>query len=602
MEGQLDNINQAVASLQTSVSQLSGQVNENGESAAADAAEPMMSSIKSQSKDVETLVGAADQLLCPSGTCPQGTTVSSFSSALATVCPPFKTDSAACQKFYNVVNPIKKELGADAGNVSTKLTTLAFDAIGSAANGSPTAAAGVVQYAIEGGSQLGSAGFYQSADAAPARVDWAYYLLATQVAQVSEAIAGSLSIGLHGPGSTAAHPSTVSAADVAKDVAKINPIIDAYLGAFPNFPDTAVITTGAGLPDGDAPYMFAQQVGAVVTSGIYTGDGSVNFDLSANGTAGDPSPAIKGQNGTQLALTWSGGSAPIVLTPLGGTAPNASGTTGTWQLLPPAPGGTAPSVPAMTAAQFQNWQFAEATSLTAQSQPDWNGSSVSWDSNPLGGPLADLYYWVHDGNSPGQSMTSGSGIAEQLLFPQGQTYGTSGNTGLSYYYTRTQTSDNNAALGIAPCSPAANTSCLLPTWLSTAVNATSNNPGYNSGVFDFNNGVAVDNQNVANPVGGACTDCADGQAWLNTYQNWETTTYPSGNIADGVVSALNGTNVGTYPSLSSNGRPVLFDRQQASNDCFYWTGAASASAAQGSGCLTQRLTSSAVLPAVDTNY
>src|SRR5664280_1930389 len=204
-------------------------------------------------------------------------------------------------------------------------------------------------------------------------------------------------------------------------------------------------------------------------------------------------------------------------------------------------------------------------------------------------------------------MTANSGIAQQLLFPQGQTYGTSGNTGLSYYYTRTQSSDANAAVGIQPCSPAANTSCLLPTWLTTAVNATSNNPGSNSGVFDFNNGVAVDNQTVVNPIGMDCSDCEDGLAWLNTYGNWESNWTPDGNgTQPGIVSTLNGN--GSYPSFNSSGRPVLFDRQQASNgqqgsnDCFYWNGTSSVDSAYGSGCFLPRLTWSEVLPAVNTSY
>ncbi len=612
MEGQLDDINQAVDSLQTSVAQISAQVNAVGESSSAQAAGQDVNDIKSASNDVEVLVAAAIQLLCPSGTCAQ-TPATTFTSALETTCPPSQTQTSTCENFVNVMHQTQNELAGTSPGLLAKLGTIALDAIGSASGGGPAATPGVVQYALA--SEQGSAGFYQTSDAANARVDWAYYLLVTQVAQVSVAVAGSLDIGQPQPGTspTDLYPTTVQWQDVATQVDKVNPIVDAYLGAFPNFPDTAVMTTGSGLPDGDAPYLFPQQVGAVVTSGVYTGNAGVNFDLSANGTTGSPNPAIKGQNGNQLALTWSGGSAPIVMTPLGTVSPNTAGATGTWQLLPSSPSGTPPPVPTMTAVGFQNWQFATATgpNTNSNSQPNWTGSSVSWSANSLSGPLSDLYYWVHDDNTPGQAMSSASGIAEQLLFPQGQTYGSSGSNGLSYYYTRTQTSDANAAVGIEACSPSGNSSCLLPTWLTTSVNATNNNPGNNSGVFDFNNGVALDNQNVANPIGEACTNCADGQAWLNTYGNWESNWTPDGNgTQTGIVSTLNGSNITNSgnPAFNTAGRPVLFDRQQVSGgsnaetDCFYWTASTNPSAATGTGCLVERLTSSAVLPAVSSSY
>jgi hypothetical protein len=49
-------------------------------------------------------------------------------------------------------------------------------------------------------------------------------------------------------------------------------------------------------------------------------------------------------------------------------------------------------------------------------------------------------------------------------------------------------------------------------------------------------------------------------------------------------------------SVSTKGRPVLFDRQQDADDCFYWSPSGNGNAAYGSGCLRRREHSGEILP------
>lgn len=607
IENQLNEIQSSIDSLATAVGQVNANVTAGNVSALVADALPIVTTVNSQSKDTFALVRAAYQLLCPSKSdCFQGpASKTTFGLALNTTCPPYTNDSQPCDNFFSLVYQTMNTYGTDGsvGTVLGQLTTLSGYALGSASSASAPASAGIVQFALEAGA--GTQAFFQTADAQYARLNWAYYMLLTMLSQVSIDMVLSMDVGQPLPGSTSKHPITMTTSTVYTDVSQINPIIDAYLGAFPNMPDTAVIATNFENPNGDAAYMYPQQVGGFATSGIFAGGAGMNWDLQSGG-------AIVGDSGWTLGETNPGGQGPVVMTPLSAEAPNSSGTTGTWQLLPDVPGGARQPVPTMTAVQFQNWQFADVTNVTPTSQP----------SNPvpgvLTGSLPDLYYPnqnVANGQSPGQLLADASGINSQLLFP-GPPVNYSDPcpngecSGLAYSYGRSGTDDNDPGLGISTCNPQGNSSCLLPTWVSTGVDAenqTNTGGGANipTGVFDLNNGVTLTDQNV--PYSDQCGGCS---GWLNTYPNWVNSQTLRGVGFNGVVDALNGSAQGSFTyATNPAGRPVLFSRQQAvsssQSDCFYWNGSlggGSAGAATGSGCFNLRNSQSQVLPAVDPSY
>ncbi len=602
MENQLNEIQSSIDSLATAVGQVNANVTAGNVSELIADALPIVTTVKSQSQDTFALLRAAYQLLCPSKSdCFQGpANKTTFGLALNATCPPYTNDSQPCDNFFSLVYQTMNTYGTDGsvGKVLDQLTTLSGYALGSASSASAPTSAGIVQFALEAGA--GTQAFFQTADAQYARLNWAYYMLLTMLSQVSINMVLSMDVGQPLPGSTSKHPITMTTSAVYTDVSQINPIIDAYLGAFPNMPDTAVIGTGYGNPNGDPPFMYPQQIGGFATSDVFAGSAGMSFDLT-------PSGSIINQNGSNLMVN-NAGQAPVVMTPLSTEAPNSAGTTGTWQMLPDTPGGPKQPVPSMTAVQFQNWQFADTTNVTPSSQP----------SNPvpgtLTGSLPDLYYWYQSpggGQTPGQAMTTASGINPQLLLPVGGNYASScPNTetpscsGLQFNYARSGSDDNDPGLNIATCGPAGNTSCLLPTWASKSVNAANQqNTGGGSniptGVFDLNNGALLTDQNVQ-----GASQCGSCGGWLNTYVNWVNEATQRGVGFYGIVDTLNGEQY-----QYSGYRPVMFSRQQTvangQSDCFYWNGSlggGSAGAATGSGCFNLRNSQSQVLPAVDPSY
>ncbi|HZM53825.1 MAG TPA: hypothetical protein VFC03_02240 [Acidimicrobiales bacterium] len=148
---------------------------------------------------------------------------------------------------------------------------------------------------------------------------------------------------------------------------------------------------------------------------------------------------------------------------------------------------------------------------------------------------------------------------------------------------------------------------LLPIWLATDVDAAntghsngdSNGQTPDTGVFDIDNGVTVDSQNIQGPS--PCGTCG---GRLNAYASWNVPVNQRGVQFAGFVNAINGISLSeSYAVLSPNGRSVLFQRRQTAvaggeADCFFWDGNTRASAAQGAGCLDVRNTQSEVQSAV----
>jgi hypothetical protein len=610
MQTQLTEIQQTLAGLGSAVSTVAADVTNGNISELVAAANPTIQSIKASTDDVNALVGFSYQVVCPtgSGSCTSLSGYGNFGNAMDLICDDATT---ACNSFYSLLSRTTGAL-RDAKPVQA-VDGLASDALGSAGSDAP-ASAGIVQYSLQAGA--GREGFFQTADAAAARLQWAYYTLASMQAQSTYAIALSMGVGQPVPWATSKHPPTVTAANVVSNTNDFDPTIDAFLGAFPNMPDTAVIVTNSaatGDMAGDPPTMFAQQVGGIADIGIYQANNAYTID-PANVQSGRIA-ASDGSGAYMTTLQTSGG-APVVMTP-------AASDGDTWQLLPSS-GTRAPPTPAMSVAYFGDWYNAGA-SLRPGVLPQWDSSSntVVPSNGGLYGPLADLYGGAPTSNSPtygtqtpGQWMTSQSGIDDGLLTVQNTGYGNTANnagfSGVVPYYGKSGSDGNDPGLNITGCTPADDYQCLLPTWLTVSSNPYSqvtSGSTYNTGsseiitgLYDFNNGVVIDNQqgHDQNAAPGFTTASLPSNkgTWLNQYPSWSSQANQRGVYFPGFVDALNGIQQGSLPNAAynGNGRPVLFNRNQTANDCFYWSGATGSNPAAGTGCLTPRTKSTQILP------
>ncbi len=474
---------------------------------------------------------------------------------------------------------------------------MASQALGSAGQQGGPGNAGIVQYALAAGAP--DSQFFQTSDAAYARLQWGYYTLYSVLGQVLLEVAGGLGIGEaepHPPGEK--HPPVVTAADVANLTNEANTTIDDYMGMFPNMPDQAVIYTNAsgyGNQQGDYPYMFAQQVGGEITSAIFQNNNQ--YTLAATG--GSATITVTTTNGT-ITVTPGSGQPPLVMTP-------AAADGDTWVLVPTS---GKPVVPAMSSSYFPDWWAGQ--SYDNQSLPEWDSSTqtVAIGNGGLHGPVADLYENAPSGGqTAGQWMTGASGIYPALLTPQGTGYN-SASSGIQGWYGQSGTDNKDPGLDFGSCPPQGNSWCLLPTWQTVGwdpySNADTSGQTYNSGgsqlntgLFDYNNGVVIANQQGGNG------EPNNPSAFVNQYPNWTNSTNIRGVLFYGFLSALNGTE-SSGPELSSAGRPVLFDRTQTANDCFYYSGSFNSSSgtpitpttgpAGGTGCLTPRTQSGDILP------
>ena len=602
-------VQNSLAQLQTQIANVNANVLQGNVSTLAADAQPTVEAIKVDGADVNALVGALDQLVCPNTVCttmrlpapgnvtaafnalcyPNGTIVA----ALATEC------NSVSQAEYNVLLDVKGQKPRQA------VSNLAEDALGSAGVGGP-ATAGIVQYELEAGAA--SNGFFQTQNASSARLNWAYYTLASIWAQATFAEAAGMGIGQPEPGTSQKHPPLLTAAAAKNGVNSLNATIDAFMGAFPNMPDTAVFDTNLNASDGDSPYMWARGVGGLSVWGAFSGYSTVSWDLD-NG--GGITSAIGGMSANPLS---NSAQAPIVMTP--------AVTSGqTWVMLPTS--GVA-TVPSMDSARFTDWKLGQGTISASNNQQ-------------LDGPLGDLYgqapaFDSSANQTRGQWMTANSGINPQLLTVSGLGYApaTIGSqpdyntyAGMFLYYNCNQTDcSNNQDEWAAVCPPAGDTACLLPTYYDNATSpfaANASSTGTATGLFDYNQGQLITNEqgHATGPgtpyPGGAPSGepfNTNTSQWVNQWGNYDGPwCYKSNECYPGVANLIDSATDASLQqngAFAANGRPILFDRTQieanganANSDCFFWTGTAG-SAADGAGCLIKRTKSTQILPAVPT--
>jgi hypothetical protein len=608
MQGEMVAIQNTLAQLQTQIASVNANVLEGNVSTLAADAAPTVNAIKADGEDVNALVGALYQVVCPSTGCattrlpPPGNVAAAFNA----ICyPNGKLNHALAEQCNNVSQAEYNTLLAVKGQKpSQAVNNLAEYSLGSAGVTEPSTA-GIVQYELEAGAP--SDGFFQTQNAAGARLEWGYYTLASIWAQTTFAEAAGMGIGQLEPGTGLKHPPLLTASAAKSGVNALNPTIDAFMGAFPNMPDTAVINTNTNAADGDAPTMWAQDVGGLSTWNAFDGFANYPWDLNDGGRIGST------DGGMAANPLSNSAQAPIVMTP-------AASSGDTWVMLPASGIGT---VPSMSSARFSDWLLGQGTVSPSNNQV-------------LDGPLGDLYgqapgFTTSATQTRGQWMTTNSGINPQLLTVTGMGYapatiGSSPNydtyAGMFFYYNCNQTDcNNNQSEWALVCPPAGDTACLLPTYYNVKDDpflADSSSTGTATGLFDYNQGLLVTNQQghttgagTPYPNGISMTLNIDTSQWVNEWGNFAGQwCYKSNECYPGVMPLIDtATDVGG-PSIAvgQDGRPILFDRTQvaasASNtnsDCFFWTGGVS-SAAEGTGCLVKRTTSGQILPAIPSGY
>jgi hypothetical protein len=592
VQAELQEIQAELGGLQTAVAEVKAGVIGGTESTLIGEAAPTIHQIKDAGDETMALVGAMYQVLCKPGQgCTEPEESKNLGQALKKACK--KNKSEECKAY-------QRQLEVTVRDLQGSKPRLAVEDLGSWADGSAVGGvedAGIVQWSL----QQGAAGeqFFKTANAADARLQWAYYTLYSAYAQTTLATVLSLGIGQTNPNSLASKPAKITPEIVREEVDRLNKPIGLQMTVFPNMPDTAVIDTNVETTE--PPYMFPQQVGALASANAYGvgAEYAISQSSVAEGTIRSPK-----QSGVYLSTLQTGGEPPVVMTP-------AAESGETWELLPKGGGRSRP--PAITTATFPDWEVAGAAKPALL--PDWNAGTlkVEPDQAPLTGPLPDLYGGAKTaaGDTRGQWMTETSGIRSTLLTPAGSGYGTK-LSGILPYYGKSGTDSKDPGLDFQSCVPEGDEECLLPTWQSVAVDPydqvtsgqtyNSGSGQINTGLFDFNSGVAIANQqgHQKNESRGYYEEYpSNPSAFLNQYPNWSESVELRGVRFFGFLNAINGgetTGLLEGPSVSTKGRPVLFDRQQDANDCFYWSPSGNGNAAYGSGCLRRREHSGEILP------
>jgi hypothetical protein len=624
MESQLTTIEQQLSALTTSVTNISGEV-ESGNIALLSAdADPIITDIQTTTKDTIAMAGAGDQLITCAKANPLATSTSTAGSysntaacsgtptgnfnfntkltpavTIGNTCPKGATYvntylGNGCKTFNAALSNLENEV-ANEKQVANGIKNLAKYAIGAAAAGS---GAGIVQLALEAPS---SQPFFQTSNAADARLEWAYYTLYAAHAQSLETTLLFLSNSVKGR----------SLGNIATDVNNNNNTIQQLLGAYPNMPDTATIN----LYDGA---MWSQTLAGLASWNLY--QSSPYWQLSTptagqsviwGSTYGPGHGAMFGENSIS--------SAPVTMAPLGNQWTFFTQTTN------PANGAITSNLsaqpPAMVTSTYQNWQVGQSPAQ----------SNLYASAQPSGGETA------------GQWMTGASGILPALITPNETGY--SSAYGGTFMYSNTTcipgsgaacSNTSTTGMQIGACTPGYDSDCLLPTWQST----TSGPAQGVTAMFDMNDGAAIGAQsgeiNCDQPIGngGFANTWGNGANWTTSYAqthgpNQGATIYPQLPFFQGNLTATQGPasvwpnnyttptaiaacSGGTTSSLSystlapgnanysPNGVPVLFYRAQQPGDCFYFDG--SGTAATSPSCLTPRTTSSQVLPNLTTPF
>jgi hypothetical protein len=611
MQAQLTSMQSQLSGISTAIQNLNVDISDTEISTLASEASSTITSIQTAVTDTRALLGGAYQIACDTttpittppapGQCTRPSrTAGGFGNFISALCYPNGIPAASlaaeCSNFLTAYNNVWDDFHGKTPVEAIK--DMASQALGSAGPQGGPGNAGIVQYALAAGAPASQ--FFQTSDAAYARLQWGYYTLYSVLGQVLLEVGGGLGIGEaepHPPGEK--HPPVVTAADVANLTNGANTTIDDYMGMFPNMPDQAVIYTNAsgyGNLEGDVPYMFAQQVGGEITSSIFQANDQ--YTLAAAG--GGATITVTATN-SGIAVTPGSGQPPLVMTP-------AAADGDTWVLVPTS---GKPVVPAMSWSYFPDWWAGQ--SYDSQSLPEWDSSTqtVAIGNRGLHGPVADLYENAPSGSqTAGQWMTGVSGINPALLTPQGTGYN-SASSGIQGWYGQSGTDHKDPGLDFGSCPPQGNSWCLLPTWQTVGwdpySDADTSGQTYNSGssqlntgLFDYNNGVVIANQQGGNG------EPNNPSAFVNQYPNWTNSTNIRGVLFLGYLSALNGASGADLSPAAWNsaGRPVLFDRTQTANDCFYYTGSYNSSSGQsiptgpagGNGCLTPRTQSGDILP------
>jgi hypothetical protein len=595
IQAELTTIQADLGGLQVQVAQVNKDVLNGDASALSGDAVGTINEIKVANARTLVLLGEATQILCTKGQgCakPAGTT--NFGEALDIACD---DETPECEAFYSELYVTSHRL--QGGKPLKAVEGLGGWALGSAFQRAP-ATPGIVQFALENGAE--GKPFFTTEDAASARLEWAYYTLYSVLAQSTYATVLSMSVGQPLPGATSKHPPALTVADVKSFTDEMNAPISNQIAAFPNMPDTGVIVTDESSTTHDPPYLFAQQVGAVASLAEYLN--GKTYEVSPSAVSSGRIPAT---GGGSVSTNQTAGAAPLVLTP-------AAANGETWQILPTS-GARRPPLPAISSAPFSDWRLSWSEATTGL--PQWNGSTekVERAQGGLKGPLPDLFAEIGSetgSRTAGQWMTAESGIESTLLTPGGTGYGssTTPDSGIVAWKGASGTDSKEPGLSFTSCTPAGDEECLLPTWQAPQVNpyaqvystsAYNSGPNQlNTGLFDFNTGLVFDNQqgHKADPERGFYETLeSNPSAFVNQYPNWARDTELRGVNFGGFLEALDGQSQNGLPAsaYNSNGRPVLFAREQTANDCFWWNGTTT-EASGGLGCLEVRNESGKILP------
>jgi hypothetical protein len=608
MQNEMVAIQNSLAQLQTQIANVNANVLQGNVSDLAADAQPTVDAIKVDGEDINALVGALYQVVCPSTGCatmrlaPPATVTSAFNA----ICYPNgkinRTLAEQCnnvaQAEYNALLAIKGQKPAQAIN------NLAEYSLGSAGVTEPRTA-GIVQYELEAGAP--SDGFFQTQNAASARLEWGYYTIASIWAQTTFAEAAGMSIGQPEPGTNQKHPPLLTPTAAKNGVNALNPTIDAFMGAFPNMPDTAVINTNTNAADSDPPTMWAQRVGGLSVWDAFAGFANVPWDLNDGGgiaSSGSGMAANPLSNSDQ---------APIVMTP-------AASSGKSWVMLPASGVGT---VPSMSSARFGDWQPGQGTVSSSNNQM-------------LDGPLGDLYgqapgYSTSAAQTRGQWMTTNSGINPQLLTVTGMGYGAATMRQLARLQhvrwhvlllqlqpDRLQQRPERVGCRL----PAGGRHCLpAPHVLQQRERSLQRRRlghGDRDRAVRLQPGTARHQPAGSHhrrrdllPDGGGPFN-TDSSQWVNQWGNFAGQwCYKSNECYPGVMPLIDtaaGASNEQAAAFTTGGRPILFDRTQVAaggstpnSDCFFWNGDTN-SAADGTGCMVKRTTSTQILPAAPSGY
>lgn len=595
IQAQLTQMQLTLTNLSKQVQQISDQVDVEALNLLVQSADKIISAIDATAANLKAVIGYGIQVVCDT------TSATAVATNGCTANPDYTTTvgalcgsaddpaSLTCNKYFNALNNLKRQLTINGQTPAVAAEDLAKAALGAAGGGAP-GSAGIVQYALSlGGSN--NSGFLTTEAAAGQRTQWTYYTMYVVYLQTLYTLINALQEG------QTQLSAQYKADNIYANVSQLNPTLNLMFGAFPNLPDTAVIDTNAGSTQTDPPYMWSQEVGALMSPGLYTNT-SHHWSLSGRGSG----LSITANARVYATPTYTGDDAvaPVVMTP-------AAADGNTWQILVMNNSQlSAGHVPSMSSTTFNDWTPGYSNVESGNNTPQYNAGGnpqISPANGGLSGPLPDLYTNAQPGSTGAATlMTTQSGINDALLTPDG-TGLSSAENGVGNYAMYEYGGGGNW-LTFSSCSvqtSAAN--CTLPTYQTQAINiegvASGQSSATNTGLFDYLRGTVLYNQ--------AETATRDHLLFYNAAENWLWTTQEWGapTVFGGLVAALigsdatgfNGGSGAVPPAFNPAGRPVLFVRNQAANDCFYWNSSKTAQAgpAFGSGCLTARLTTADVL-------